>query len=161
MNRNGLTLIELMFAIAIIGILLAIGTLDFNQMTRKYAIEAQTREMYSDLVDLRLKAMYKKRAHAAKLTATTFNAYSSQNTSGTPIGLMYTKNLKYQITYSNTMATISFDSHGLTTDLGCICTEPSGNPGGVDSVVFSYMTQFNIGKRSTGGDCKSVNIEIR
>jgi type IV fimbrial biogenesis protein FimT len=62
-KNKGFTLIELVVVIALISILLTIATLAFNQMQRKYAIEAQVKEMLADLTNVRMQAIETKREH--------------------------------------------------------------------------------------------------
>jgi prepilin-type N-terminal cleavage/methylation domain-containing protein len=159
MRQDGFSLVELITVMTLIGILLAIGTLDFNRMTRKYAVDNQTRSLYTDLMDARLKSMYKKKSHYVKLTVDTFSMYSSVDAGGNPLGLALSKGLKQQITWG-TPNTIEFNSQGLTTDIGSICVADVGNPGANDSIVIS-MTRINMGKRKSDGACKSDDIEIR
>jgi prepilin-type N-terminal cleavage/methylation domain-containing protein len=159
MKQDGFTLVELILVMAIIGILLAVGTLDFSRMTSQYTIDNQTRALYTDLMDTRLKSMYKKKSHYVKLAASTFSVYSSIDSGGNPMGLALTKVLKQPITWG-TPNTIEFNSQGLTTDIGSVCVADGGNPGANDSIVVS-MARINMGKRKSGGVCKSVDIEIK
>jgi prepilin-type N-terminal cleavage/methylation domain-containing protein len=159
MRQDGFSLVELITVMAIIGSLLVIGTLDFNRMSRKYAIDNQTRSFYTDLMDARLKSMYKKKSHYVKLTVDTFSMYSSVDADGNPIGLALTKGLKQQITWG-TPNIIEFNSQGLTTNIGSICIADGANPGTNDSIVIS-RARVNMGKRKNGGACKSDDIEIK
>jgi prepilin-type N-terminal cleavage/methylation domain-containing protein len=158
MNDNGLTLVEMVTVMALIGILLGIGTLNFRRISVKYLIEGQTRSLSADLMELRLRAMYKKKSHAAKFSATTFETYSSLDESNNPQGLISRTNLKCAVV--STVTTLRFNAQGLTSDQGCICTEPFDNPGAIDSLVVT-MTLVNIGKRPASGECTSDAITFK
>lgn len=51
--RSGFTLVELMIVVAIIGIVLAIATMNFTQWNDKYTVESYTKEIYSILMKAR------------------------------------------------------------------------------------------------------------
>lgn len=68
MNSNrGFTLTELIVIMVIIGALASIAVLNFNQWQRKYAIEAQVKEMLADLSNVRMQAIQTKREHRVYL----------------------------------------------------------------------------------------------
>ena len=160
MNRNGLTLVELITVIAIICILVAMGTLNFNSMSRKYAIEGQTRGLYADLMETRLMSMYKKKSHYVTLTAGAYVIYSSGSRSA-PAGVVLRKNLRYPITWNGAVGSlIEFDTHGLTNDQRSLCVSQNEAAPAVDSVVIA-MARQNLGKRKGGQDCASANIDIK
>ena len=51
--QSGFTLVELMVVVAIIGIVLAIATMNFTQWNDKYTVESYTKEIYSILMKAR------------------------------------------------------------------------------------------------------------
>ena len=159
MKPNGFSLVELITVMALICILLAIGTLGFNSMSRKYAIDNQTRSLYADLMDVRMKSMYKKKSHYVSLAAGAFVFYSS-GTRANPAGIFLQKNLAYPVTWNGNGALIEFDSQGLTTDQRSICVNQNETAPQVDSIVVS-MARINMGKRKASGGCNAGDIDIK
>jgi len=79
-SNDGFSLIETVVVIAIIGILSTIGTLQFNQWLTKNRVEAQVRQMVTDIGQLRLRAITMKTRHSITLNANSyvFKSYSSE-----------------------------------------------------------------------------------
>ncbi len=159
MKRAGFTLVELLVVITIMGILMGIGTLGFNSMSRKYAVDNQTRALYSDLMEIRLKALYKKKSHYVTLASGSFTAYSSGDRS-TPVGVVMTRLLAKPIQWNGTGALIEFNSHGLTNDLRSICVTQNETAPALDSIVVA-TARVNLGKRQAGKDCDAAFIDIK
>lgn len=147
-EQKGFSLVELIIVIGIISILLTMATLQFNEYTKKANIEAQTKMIYADLMNLRAQALFQKRGRSATITATVFSIYSStETTSAAPIS---SRTLTYPVVYSGT-STIMFNTQGLLDGVTnkTICTEPYDNPAGYDSLVL-FTTRIQLGKRDPG-----------
>jgi len=79
-KNAGFSLIELVVVIGIIGILLSIGTINFNQWMVKNRVEAQVRQMVTDFSEIRVKAFTTKQRHSITVNQTSysFKSYSSE-----------------------------------------------------------------------------------
>ena len=145
MRQNGFSFVELVTVIAIAGILMAIATLYFNQMTVKSGIEGEVKALYADLVAVRSQSLYQKRGRSVKLSAASFAIYSSNDVGVTPIT---TKPLRYPVTFSS--AQIDFDTSGvITTGQNAICVQQT-NAAASDSIAVDTM-QLQMGKRTGTG----------
>ena len=78
-KSGGVTLIELIIVISIIGVLVFTLGFSFQDWNAAYKIESQIKEMHSDLMHARVMAMCKKRAHFVKLEATRYTIYEDTN----------------------------------------------------------------------------------
>ncbi|MDD2539846.1 MAG: prepilin-type N-terminal cleavage/methylation domain-containing protein [Desulfuromonadaceae bacterium] len=154
MNNRGFTLMELLIVIALIGILSAMGTFAFSQYSKKSHIVNQTRMLYGDLMEYRIKALYEKKNWTFKISPTSYDIYSSADTTVEPVSTVI---LKYPV-YPN-ITHITFNSRGLTTNIGAVCVD-SVSDAVVDSVVIS-TTRVKIGKKKEGTPCVSDNINAK
>lgn len=79
-SNHGFSLTELIVIIFIISALGAIATLNFNQWQRKYAIEAQVKEMLADLSNVRMQAIQTKREHRIFLNPQAYTTVRYEDT---------------------------------------------------------------------------------
>lgn len=78
-NKRGLTLIELVTVVAVIGFLLASLGFSFQGWLAKYKVEDETKRFYSDLMDARARAMQKKRVTFVDLATNRYRTFEDTN----------------------------------------------------------------------------------
>ncbi|SNB46197.1 Tfp pilus assembly protein FimT/FimU [Geobacter sp. DSM 9736] len=164
MGTRGFSLVELVVTMAIAAILVSIGVMQFNEMSRKSAIEEQVKKIHVDLAELRQKALYEKTERAAKITATEFATYPGDDITAVPV---IQRRLVYPMAWStaDNPLVLSFDTFGMsgTSESGAIfvCIEPTkANSAAVDSLIVS-PTRVDLGKRVSGGSCVESSITLQ
>jgi len=161
MGQRGFTLVELVLVVAIIGTLLSIGTMQFNAMQKKSAIEQQVRKIYSKLMEARVDALYTKTPRTAVFSGSKLSIYPTGDGSGSPVSELP---LSYPTVMGGGFDRVTFNAGGmmLTSDGDrAICVEPGGvaaNNGNSDSVVVSAVKIY-MGKRQSGGACVPDKID--
>ena len=151
MNRRGFSLIELLIVMVIMGTLLGMATYGFTQYSKKSQIESQTKQLYGNLMEYRVKSLYEKKEWTFKIAGASYGIYSSTATGVSPVT---TTTLKHPVITGVTK--ITFNTRGTTNNLGTVCVEAT-NDAIVDAVVIA-QTRVQIGKKNTGAACVAENI---
>jgi Tfp pilus assembly protein FimT len=179
----GITLMELIVVITVIGILIVAFGLTFQGWLARYKVESEMKDMYADLMNAKARAMNRNRVHFVDFTATQYtisedidpwpngDGFLTSNDSNRPAG--YTDQIpflqkdleqNYPITWSDPADTqISFNSTGLSSEDKTICSS-TNNEADYNCIVIS-ATRINIGQLITripdGGACDANNCTER
>jgi prepilin-type N-terminal cleavage/methylation domain-containing protein len=155
MNNKAFSLVELVVVIAIMGTLMAIVTLNFNDWQRKAQIERQTRELFADLNQARIDSLHSKKRHSIVMQPNSyiFKRYSSENEDQDAGTAVRTRTVSYQITKgtgsSITNAVTEFDIRGFTNNSETFRINPVGTSAMVDCIIIS-IGRTNLGKMENG-----------
>lgn len=160
MKSRGFTLLELVLVVAIIGVLMSIATISFNNWQQKAQIESQTRVLFATLNQARVEAMMHKQPRGVALQADgrsyLFQAYSSDNQGRLAGTTTQAQASKFQITEASGPAdnVTQFDARGFTSDTGIFQIVPTGTTALVDCIVVG-PGQTKMGKNTNGtnGTC--------
>jgi prepilin-type N-terminal cleavage/methylation domain-containing protein len=159
MNSRGFTLVELIVVLALITILTTLGTMSWKRMSMKSAVEGQIKTVHADMMKIRLEALYGKRERRVKFNGKTFNIYSSNVETTTPLEA---KSFKYPFKYATTRSAFVFNTSGMASGYeGSVCVDPYSNlaiksDAAVDSLVITDG-RISLGKR-IGDGCVSDDI---
>jgi prepilin-type N-terminal cleavage/methylation domain-containing protein len=186
MKNRGVTLIELVIVIAIIGILVIALGFSYQGWMAKYKVERVTKDIYSDLMTARSMAINRNRAYffdfpdarsyrlfgdTAALDDWTTDGDGEWDADGdgvldedvhTLIG-GFPKTAEYDITWAE--GTIIFDKRGIVEPSdnslgGTICLFTDADPD-YDCIVIS-RTRVNMGKiKSQGDECNATNCDAK
>jgi prepilin-type N-terminal cleavage/methylation domain-containing protein len=164
--QAGFTLVEIMIVVAIIGIVLAIATMNMRQWNDKYTVESYTKEIHSILMRARNDAANTNSQVRVTLAANLVTTHQDDDgdgiveaTDGNGVidaGEPTTTKPYPQFTMNSSLGlpeTIAFDRRGMTNDTQTISItgySPNASPG-VDCIAVAN-TRINMGVM-TGGAC--------
>jgi prepilin-type N-terminal cleavage/methylation domain-containing protein len=159
--QAGFSIVELVVVIAILGILMTIGTLNFHQWQVKNNIDRETRELYTDINTARLNAIHTKKRHSVVFNPTSYvlKNYSSEGEDPFAGRIIETKQVHYEMmkkpsTGSSLVALtgehVVYDVRGfIFNDVGLTVAVTPGDSGAYDCVVLS-TGRTNMGKMTNG-----------
>jgi prepilin-type N-terminal cleavage/methylation domain-containing protein len=149
MKDRGITLIELIIVISIIGILLIALGFSFEGWMGGYRVESQTKEMYVDLMNARARAMQRNRNHFVVVAANNYQIFEDTNENGTYSAgtdqsavFINPKTLTYS---SSWIGTVTLDTRGLVSPNNTIHFITGTNNPDYDCIVL-FATRINMGK---------------
>lgn len=161
MDEKGVTLVELVSAVSIIGILMLAGAFTYVDWMKKYRIEKVAREFYVDLMHARAMAMEKNLEHFIVLESNSYTVIEDTDDDGSNDTGDFTlpefpKVLLYTLNWNGTGNTIKCNSRGLMSTLKTVWFSLPGQPetgSDFDCIVIS-RTRLSIGQFS-GGNCQT------
>jgi len=136
-TRGGFTLVEILITVAILGILLVIAVGNFGGINEKYKVEAETKQLYADLMDARGRAMQRNRWFFVRMTSTGYKTYedSSPAPDGNGPPLDNADALVTSITVRHAISTnlaggndFGFNRNGIANDNGTIRLVSTAQP---------------------------------
>ena len=78
-GRGGFTLLEIMIALAILGIVVTIAVTNFQGLMEKYRVEEETKQMFADLMDARGRAMQRNRVFFVQIATNGYKTFEDTN----------------------------------------------------------------------------------
>jgi prepilin-type N-terminal cleavage/methylation domain-containing protein len=163
LNSRGVTLVELIIVISIMGIVAVAVGFTFQDWVGGYNIESQIKQIHTDLMYTRSRAMDRNRTHFFVFSnSTSYTIYEDMNpgpdgnrtleTSDTQLP-GYPKTLRYGVNWSGggTVPPINFDKRGfINPNSGTISIASTQNPD-YDCITFTDL-KINMGKMN-GANC--------
>lgn len=180
MDNRGVTLIELIVVISVIAILAVPLGFSYADWMGKYKVEKATKELYADLMNVRVMAMTRNRDHFMDFNYPTppagfgtyriaedtdedaegdDNADGKIDAAGHTFLPSFPKTVEYPITNNFNGKIINFDKRGIVQPIGTICFFTDYDPD-YDCIVIS-KTRIIMGKlkkqSGNGGECDKDN----
>lgn len=134
-TRGGFTLVEIMIALAIVGIVVMLATGTFQEMMEKYRVEGETKQMFADLMDARGRAMQRNRVFHVQITSNEYKMF--EDTHPPPDGdsdltgsdtQMISVTVKHAITPTGGLSGFRFNRNGIASATGTIQISSTATP---------------------------------
>ena len=160
--RGGFTLLEIMIVIAILGILVVVVANDFRGFNEKYKVEAETKQLYADLMDARGRAMQRNRWFFVRIASTGYGYGTYEDSSPAPDGDGSLDNTADTLVTSMTVGhaintnlaggnDFGFNRNGIANDNGTIKFVSTAQPD--YNCITILPTRIKMGQYIGGGDC--------
>jgi prepilin-type N-terminal cleavage/methylation domain-containing protein len=159
-NNNGVTLIELMIAVSIIAILVVALGFEYRNWMGRYKVENQIKQMHTDFMNTRSRAMTMNRMHFATSAANAYTIYEDRNPAPDGNGTLeiasdlrlptYPKAVEYVINWTGPGNQINFDRRGMIAPAGSVHLTSTVDAD-YDCLTIS-QTRINMGKWD-GANC--------
>jgi prepilin-type N-terminal cleavage/methylation domain-containing protein len=159
MKNSGMTLIEVLVVVAVIGILATALGASYVGWQGSYLIESQAKELYGDFMDSRIKAMQRKRAHFAIITADEYSIFEDTNGNGvyddgTDEDMIRFTNPRPMRFESQWTGTITVSTRGMLSPNATIFFDIGDSSPDYDCIDIT-ATRANLGQYDTGAaDCE-------
>jgi prepilin-type N-terminal cleavage/methylation domain-containing protein len=153
-NEDGVTLIELVIVVSIIAVLVVALGFEYRNWMGRYKVENQIKQMHTDFMNTRSRAMTMNRMHFVTRVANAYTIYDDTNPLPDGNGTLeigsdtrlqtYPKTVEYAINWTGPGTQINFDRRGMMTPAGTIRLTTTADAD-YDCLTIS-QTRINMGK---------------
>ena len=132
MKNAGMTFVELLVSVAVVGSLIMLSYFSFEKWMAKYIVEKSTRDLYADMMHTRITAMARCRDYYLVLDQASYTMYEDRNEDGDPDEgeevPAYPKKVKQALHWNGSGAAFTFDKRGQVTPNRTIWFVSGANP---------------------------------
>jgi prepilin-type N-terminal cleavage/methylation domain-containing protein len=161
MKDQGITLIELVVVMSVIGILAAVLGFDYSDWRKRYAVETIVKDLYMDMMHARMMAVTQGREHYVILGQSAYSIVEDTNDSGDyddgdATLASFPKAVSFPLDWNNKYAVskIAFDRRGIVSGLRTIWVTSAADAD--YSCVKVSMSRVIMGKyREADKECQA------